>query len=489
MRWRRPRRASSSSSAATSCPRKRRTGTRKRCGSTCATVSASDGSTGAGANSSRTRTTASAATRSSGAACCIACGARTFRRSSTSTACRLRGRLPTTRWSRTTSGPNASTRSAGSMASIRPSRRGVPIGTRPFLTRRAWRRSSSSFAAWACIRRRFRSGCCGRARRTDASCATRATRFRARSTRRATPTSAASGRCCSSPTVTLWTNALARRLMTDACRPHGGSGRGRAQRRAFSGSRRRSSSSSCGAVNSAALLLRSATDKHPNGLANSSGLVGRRYMAHLATMMQGFHPFRLNDTVFQKTVGINDFYLHGPNGGYPLGQIQSQGRTHGVMAQTVAPWIPLWAYDAWVARGVDWLVMSEDLPRDENRVTVDRDGRIRLALPAEQPRRAPAAGQGNEAHPPPARVLGGRGAFASRPEHDAPVRHPRLRQRPAVVGARSRIAARTMSRTCSSWMPRSSPPRRPSIPGLTIAAQALRVADHIRDTHLAIDDL
>ena len=51
----------------------------------------------------------------------------------------------------------------------------------------------------------------------------------------------------------------------------------------------------CGAVNSAALLLRSANDAHPDGLANSSGLVGRRYMAHLATMMQGFHPFRQND--------------------------------------------------------------------------------------------------------------------------------------------------------------------------------------------------
>ena len=75
----------------------------------------------------------------------------------------------------------------------------------------------------------------------------------------------------------------------------------------------------------------------PEGLANSSGLVGRRYMAHLATMMQGFHPLRKNDTVFQKTVAINDFYLRGPDTPYPLGQIQSQGRTHGVMAQTVVP--------------------------------------------------------------------------------------------------------------------------------------------------------
>jgi choline dehydrogenase-like flavoprotein len=82
--------------------------------------------------------------------------------------------------------------------------------------------------------------------------------------------------------------------------------------------------------------------------------------------------------VFQKTVAINDFYLRGPRTPYPLGQIQSQGRTHGVMAQTVVPWIPLWAYEAWVARGVDWLAMSEDLPRLENRVTVGPDGRIRL---------------------------------------------------------------------------------------------------------------
>ena len=95
-------------------------------------------------------------------------------------------------------------------------------------------------------------------------------------------------------------------------------------------------------------------------------------------MMQGFHPFRKNTAVFQKTVAINDFYLKGPCTRYPLGQIQSQGRTHGVMAQTVVPSVPLWAYDAWVSRGVDWLAMTEDLPRLDNKVTIERDGRIRL---------------------------------------------------------------------------------------------------------------
>jgi choline dehydrogenase-like flavoprotein len=102
-------------------------------------------------------------------------------------------------------------------------------------------------------------------------------------------------------------------------------------------------------------------------------------MAHQATMMQGFHPLKTNTTVFQKTVAINDYYLRGPHAPFPLGQIQSQGRTHGVMAQTAVPWIPVWAYDAWVSRGVDWLAMSEDLPRPENRVTVDAQGRVRLA--------------------------------------------------------------------------------------------------------------
>ncbi len=101
-------------------------------------------------------------------------------------------------------------------------------------------------------------------------------------------------------------------------------------------------------------------------------------MAHLATMMQGFNPLKRNMTVFQKTVAINDYYLRGRRSSYPLGAIQSQGRTHGVMAQTVVPWIPLWAYDAWVARGVDWLVMSEDLPTTENRVEVTPEGAIRL---------------------------------------------------------------------------------------------------------------
>jgi choline dehydrogenase-like flavoprotein len=146
---------------------------------------------------------------------------------------------------------------------------------------------------------------------------------------------------------------------------------------------------SCGAVNSAVLLLRSASDRHPQGLANSSGMVGTRYMAHLATMMEGVG-WRVNHDDFQKTLAINDFYLRGPNTPYPLGQIQSQGRTDALMAKIVGDgWrykffemrhIPLWAYELWVSRATDWLAMTEDLPRPENRVTIGTGGRPRLSF-------------------------------------------------------------------------------------------------------------
>jgi choline dehydrogenase-like flavoprotein len=282
--------------------------------------------------------------------------------------------------------------------------------------------------------------------------------------------------------VTLWTHAFARGLVTDP------SGRKvEAVEVNVKDEMVRVEAplviAACGAVNSAALLLRSANDKHPNGLANSSGLVGRRYMAHLATMMQGFHPFRPNDTVFQKTVAINDYYLHGPDGGYPLGQIQSQGRTHGVMAQTVAPWIPLWAYDAWVARGVDWLAMSEDLPRDDNRVMVERDGSIRVHY---QPNNLSAHRRLVKEMKRILRRLG----FWVVVAHSHRDRNTTHQCGTLCFGTASRTSV--LDPFCrthdidnlfvvdASFFPSSAAVN----PGLTIVAQALRVADHIKATHL-----
>jgi choline dehydrogenase-like flavoprotein len=283
-------------------------------------------------------------------------------------------------------------------------------------------------------------------------------------------------------TVQLWTNSLVRRLITDA------SGRRvEAVEVERNGSLLRVGAAlvivACGAVNSPALLLRSTSAAHPAGLANSSGLVGRRYMAHLATMMQGFHPFRKNATVFQKTVGINDFYLRGPDVDYPLGQIQSQGRTHGVMAQIVVPWIPLWAYNAWVARGVDWLVMSEDLPRADNRVTLEADGRIRLDY---RPNNVLAHQRLVKEMKRILRRLG----FWLTVTHSHRSRNTTHQCGTLCFGADPKTSVldpfcrthdvRNLFVVDASFFPSSAAVN----PALTIAAQALRVADHIVETDL-----
>lgn len=293
--------------------------------------------------------------------------------------------------------------------------------------------------------------------------------------------------CCVGPilerdNVTLWTGALARRLLTD---PVGR--RIEAVEVEHRGERTRVRAPlvavSCGAVNSAALLLRSATDRRPAGLANSSGLVGARYMAHLATMMQGFHPFRKNRTVFQKTVAINDFYLRGPDTSYPLGQLQSQGRTHGVMAQTVEPRVPLWAYDAWMARGVDWLAMTEDLPRSENRVTLAADGRIRLRY---RPNNMAAHKRLVREMKRIFRRLG----FWVVMTHSHEARNTTHQCGTACFGSDPRTSVldpycrahdvENLFVVDASFFPSSAAVN----PGLTIAAQALRVAEHMIETDL-----
>jgi choline dehydrogenase-like flavoprotein len=284
--------------------------------------------------------------------------------------------------------------------------------------------------------------------------------------------------------VTLWTNARARRLVT---RPDGRAVASVEVER--NGDRVRVTAGivvvSCGAVNSAALLLQSASDEHPHGLANSSGLVGRRYMAHLATMMQGFHPLRVNPTVFQKTVAINDFYLRGPDTPYPLGQIQSQGRTHGVMAQTVVPSVPLWAYDAWVARGVDWLAMTEDLPRLDNRVTVEPDGRVRLEY-------TPNNLVAHQHLVDETRRILKRLGFWVVMTHSHKAKNTTHQCGTLVFGTDPR--ASVLDPYCrahdvenlfvvdASFFPSSAAVN----PGLTIVAQALRVADHIMETELKV---
>ena len=136
---------------------------------------------------------------------------------------------------------------------------------------------------------------------------------------------------------------------------------------------------SCGAVNSAALLLRSGSPAHPDGLANSSGLVGRNYMAHTNTALMAINPFRVNRTVFQKTMAINDYYFKGEDGHpFPLGNLQLLGKLQAGMLTANQRWVPKPILTALARRSIDWWVMSEDLPDPENRVTLANDGRIQV---------------------------------------------------------------------------------------------------------------
>ena len=136
---------------------------------------------------------------------------------------------------------------------------------------------------------------------------------------------------------------------------------------------------SCGAINSAALLLRSANDRHPGGLANSSDIVGRHYMGHLNTVLMALSKCA-NPTAFQKTLGINDFYFGSPEWPHPMGHISFVGKLDGVTLEAGAPAIaPGWTLDLMARHSLDFWLTSEDLPDPENRVTLNADGEIVLS--------------------------------------------------------------------------------------------------------------
>jgi choline dehydrogenase-like flavoprotein len=133
-----------------------------------------------------------------------------------------------------------------------------------------------------------------------------------------------------------------------------------------------------GAVNTAALLLRSRTDALPAGVANSSDQVGRNYMAHVCAFVVGARPGREHGIEFQKTLGINDWYFAGKDTPYPLGNVQGLGKLQGHTIKAARRWVPRGLLEWITRRSVDFFVESEDLPLPENRVEVDRAGRIHL---------------------------------------------------------------------------------------------------------------
>ncbi|MCA9835889.1 MAG: GMC family oxidoreductase [Trueperaceae bacterium] len=178
-----------------------------------------------------------------------------------------------------------------------------------------------------------------------------------------------------SPDVTLWTKSFVKRLITtlDGRRIAGVEVEKEGETVQVSAD---IVISACGTVNSTALLLRSANSAHPEGLANKTGLVGRNYMVHNNTALMAVNPFLANPTVFQKTTAINDYYFKGPEFNYPMGNIQALGKLQAGMLAASKPFMPKPILQAMANRSVDWWVMSEDLPDPENRVTLGSDGRI-----------------------------------------------------------------------------------------------------------------
>ncbi len=137
---------------------------------------------------------------------------------------------------------------------------------------------------------------------------------------------------------------------------------------------------SCGAANSARLLLASANDKHPRGLANGSDQVGRNYMFHnsAAVLAVSKEP---NPTRYQKTLGLNDFYFGTAEFAFPLGSVQMMGKSQAPMFRgevELAKLAHLWSLEILAGHAVDFWLTTEDLPLPDNRVTLQSDGSIRL---------------------------------------------------------------------------------------------------------------
>jgi choline dehydrogenase-like flavoprotein len=139
---------------------------------------------------------------------------------------------------------------------------------------------------------------------------------------------------------------------------------------------------SCGAANSARLLLASANDKHPNGLANRSDQVGRNYMFHASRALLAVSREE-NPTIFQKTLGLNDFYFGSDDFDYPLGNIQMVGKSQAPMFKGEKPvetmLAPRWSMEEIARHAIDFWLSTEDLPRPDNRVALDRDGHLTLS--------------------------------------------------------------------------------------------------------------
>jgi choline dehydrogenase-like flavoprotein len=239
-----------------------------------------------------------------------------------------------------------------------------------------------------------------------------------------------------------------------------------------------------GAVNSAVLLLISKNDRHPKGLANSSGLVGRNFMSHHCTVLLAVHPWKKNPTRFQKTLAVNDFYNSGSDAGKPLGNIQLRGKIKPEMLRVRRNLLLRLFSRAIAERSVDLWIMTEDLLDPENRVEVGEKGRIRLI-------RRPSNWRAHEQLVQKAKemmrragypicIVDSRGITAV--QHQCGTIRFGNDRKTAVLDTWCRaFDVSNLYVVDASFFPTSGAVN----PSLTIVAQALRAAEHIRDQILS----
>ena len=220
------------------------------------------------------------------------------------------------------------------------------------------------------------------------------------------------------------------------------------------------------------------------GLANRSDQVGRNFMNHNLSAVIGFDPRFRNDSVYQKTFGFNDFYLSDGNGGAPLGNVQLLGRISGPVLKSDLKLVPEWVLDRFCAHTVDFLAMSEDVPKPESRVRSRWDKIILQWIRSNWPAHQKLVAQ--------IKSGAARGRFSAGSSKAFDRKTPSHQCGTVRMGDRSGVRRRSTS-ICrafehpnlfvvdAAFLPTSAAVN----PALTIAAQALRVADHIVSKELA----
>lgn len=243
---------------------------------------------------------------------------------------------------------------------------------------------------------------------------------------------------------------------------------------------------SCGAINSAALLLRSANNKHPRGLANSSDVVGRHYMGHVNSVLMALSKCP-NPTIFQKSLSLNDFYFGSDDWRFPMGHISFVGKLDGDTLRAGAPTIaPGWTLDLMARHSLDFWLTSEDLPDPANRVTLNAQGEIVLSYKPNNEeghkrlmqQQTKCSIHGHQCH----EGLFARNLFAGQRIPLAGVAHQvgtiRFGRDPRASALDANCKAHDLDNLYvvdASFFPSSGAVN----PGLTIMANALRVGDHL----------